>query len=54
MWVNNGLENIHSFAKELLGAVREKYSTVPIPGSGGKFGWCTQLESRVTKQKKTS
>ena len=32
MLVNNGLENIHLHHKELLGAVREKYSTVPIPG----------------------
>jgi hypothetical protein len=33
MWVNNGLENIPCIAKEVLGAVREKYSSVPIPGS---------------------
>ena len=34
MLVNNGLENIHlALAKEMLGAIREKYSSVPIPGS---------------------
>ena len=43
MLVNNGLENTHlHLAKEMLGAVREKYSTVPIPGSEVSLdGACT-------------
>ncbi len=33
MWVNNGLENTLALSKELLGIVRSKYGTIPIPGS---------------------
>ena len=32
MLVNNGLENTHlTLSKELLGIIRSKYGTIPIP-----------------------